>query len=65
MEAKINATYLYELGREMNRYYEQTPIATGSVTDAQKAARLNLLQKVSYVFTHGLGLLGIEVPERM
>ncbi|HTJ73116.1 MAG TPA: arginine--tRNA ligase [Verrucomicrobiae bacterium] len=59
------ATYLYELGREMNRYYEQTPIATGSVTDAQKAARLNLLQKVSYVFTHGLGLLGIEVPERM
>lgn len=59
------ATYLYELGREMNRYYEQTPVATGSVTDTQKAARLELLQKVSHVFTHGLGLLGIEVPERM
>lgn len=59
------ATYLYELGREMNRYYEQTPIATGSVTDTQKTARLELLQKVSHVFTHGLGLLGIEVPERM
>jgi arginyl-tRNA synthetase len=59
------ATYLYELGREMNRYYEQTPVATGGVGEGEKAARLGLLQKVSHVFTHGLGVLGIEVPERM
>jgi arginyl-tRNA synthetase len=59
------ASYLYELAREMNRYYEQTPVATGEVTDVQKSARLDLLKKVSYVFTHGLSILGIEVPEKM
>jgi arginyl-tRNA synthetase len=59
------ASYLYELAREMNRYYEQTPVATGNVTDTEKGARLGLLKKVSYVFEHGLSILGIEVPERM
>ncbi|MFZ2125482.1 MAG: arginine--tRNA ligase [Candidatus Saccharimonadales bacterium] len=59
------ATYLYELAREMNRYYENTPVATGDVTDAQKSARLGLLQKVSQVFGSGLSLLGIEVPGSM
>lgn len=59
------ATYLYELAREMNRYYEVTPVATGDVTDAQKAARLGVIAKVSQVFTHGLTILGIEVPSQM
>ena len=59
------AMYLYELARELNRYYESTPVATGGVTDIQKQARLAILQKVSYIFTHGLSLLGIEVPTRM
>lgn len=59
------ATYLYELAREMNRYYELTPVATGDVTLEQKQARLDILARVSHVFTHGLGLLGIEVPSRM
>ncbi|HSW77201.1 MAG TPA: arginine--tRNA ligase [Candidatus Chromulinivoraceae bacterium] len=59
------ATYLYELARELNRYYEQTPVATGSVTDLQKSARLDVLKRVSHVFTQGLDILGIEVPEKM
>ena len=59
------ATYLYELARELNRYYEQTPVATGDVTDIQKQSRLSLLQKVSHIFEHGLSLLGIEVPGSM
>lgn len=59
------ASYLYELAREMNRYYEATPVATGDVTDAQKAARLGVLAKVSHVFTHALSILGIEVPASM
>lgn len=59
------ATYLYELARDMNRYYEQTPIATGNVTDIEKTARLDLLKKVSHIFTHGLSVLGIEVPQKM
>ncbi len=59
------ATYLYELARDLNRYYETTPIAVGDVTDVQKQARLGLLQKVSLIFSHGLNLLGIEVPSSM
>ncbi|HEY8992701.1 MAG TPA: arginine--tRNA ligase [Candidatus Microsaccharimonas sp.] len=59
------ASYLYELGREMNRYYEVTPVATGNVSDEQKAARLGVITKVSHVFTHGLSILGIEVPSQM
>lgn len=59
------ALYLYELAREMNRYYEATPVAMGNVPGDVKAVRLELLQKVSHVLTHGLAILGIEVPGRM
>lgn len=59
------ANYLYELARELNRYYEATPVATGDVVEAVREARLGVLAKASHVFTHGLGLLGIEVPEQM
>lgn len=59
------ATYLYEFARELNRYYEQTPVVTGEVSEQEKAARLALLDKVSHVFTHGLSILGIDVPSRM
>ena len=59
------ATYLYELAREMNRYYEHTPVATPDVSPRDKYARLDVLMKVSHVFEHGLDLLGIEVPYQM
>jgi arginyl-tRNA synthetase len=59
------ASYIYELARDMNRYYEQTPVATNAVSDTEKAARIDLLKKVSQVFAHGLSVLGIEVPEKM
>lgn len=57
--------YLYELAREMNRYYEATPVATGDATELQKTARLGVLNRVSHVFEHGLSILGIEVPASM
>ena len=59
------ALYLYELARELNRYYEVTPIATGEVSDSQKQARLEMLKKVSQVFANALSILGIEVPSKM
>lgn len=59
------AGYLYELARELNRYYEATPVATGDVTDTEKAARLGLLKRVRHVFEHGLSILGIEIPASM
>ncbi len=59
------ANYLYELARELNRYYEATPVAVGDIDENVKAARLGVLAKVSHVFEHGLNILGIEVPEKM
>jgi arginyl-tRNA synthetase len=63
LEPHKMATYLYELARDMNRYYETTRVADAE--PAEKAARLRVLSKVSHVFTHGLSLLGIEVPQQM
>lgn len=57
------ASYLYELARELNRYYEQTRVLDAPETE--RVARLGLLGKVSQVFAHGLSLLGIEVPSKM
>lgn len=57
------ATYLYELARELNRYYETTRV--GDAEPHEKGARLAVLAKVRFVFTHGLGILGIEVPSQM
>lgn len=57
------ASYLYELARDMNRYYETSRVS--DAPEGEKAARLEILRKVSHVFAHGLSLLGIEVPERM
>lgn len=59
------AGYVYELARELNRYYEATPVATGDTTPEVREARLGVLAKVAQVFAHGLSLLGIEVPEKM
>jgi len=59
------ANYLYELARELNRYYEATPIATAELVEEIRHARLGVLAKAAHVFTHGLGLLGIEVPSQM
>ena len=55
--------YLYDLAREMNRYYEKTRVSDAS--KIEKSARLTLLKKVSKTFANGLDLLGIEVPEKM
>lgn len=59
------ANYVYELARELNRYYEQTPVATKDVPDNIREARLDVLARVSIVFTRALDILGIEIPSRM
>lgn len=57
------ANYIYELARTMNRYYETTRVS--DAPNVEKVARLELLEKVSHVFQHGLSLLGVEVPTKM
>ena len=53
--------YLYELAQEFSRFYETTKVA-GSDFEFERGQIVLAYLKV---LTHGLLLLGIEVPERM
>lgn len=53
--------YLYELAQEFSRFYETTKVA-GSEHEFERGQIVLAYLKV---LTHGLGLLGIEVPEKM
>lgn len=57
------ATYLYELARELNRYYENAPILQAD--ENIKNSRLWLVQIVGQVLESGLDILGIPSPEVM
>ena len=55
------ASYLYELAQEFSRFYENCPV----VGDEEEAKRSQLVQVYLSTMTHGLNLLGIEIPEEM
>lgn len=59
------ASFLYDLAKTFNRYYETTPVSTSDVSEDIKSARLDVLKKVSQVFEHSLSIIGIEVPNNM
>lgn len=53
--------YLYELAQEFSRFYENVKVA-----GSEREAELMLVVRAYLnVMEHGLGLLGIEVPEEM
>ncbi len=54
-------TYLYELAQAFNRFYEKNRV----IGDAREAERLYLVQQHADVLSNGLGLLGINAPEKM
>ena len=55
------ANYLYELAQIFSRFYEHCPVAGSD----QEAARLQLVQVYLDTMTHGLDILGINIPEEM
>ncbi|MDR0940004.1 MAG: arginine--tRNA ligase [Mediterranea sp.] len=58
------ANYVYELVKEYNQFYHDFSILRE--TDGERRVfRLALSAQVSEVVRNGMGLLGIEVPERM
>ncbi len=58
------ANYCYELTKVFNQFYHDYSIL--NETDEQKkAVRLMLARNVAKIIKNGMGLLGIEVPERM
>ena len=55
------ANYLYELAQDFSRFYEHCPV-NGS---AEEHERIKLVQAYLDTMTHGLNILGIEIPEEM
>lgn len=53
--------YLYELAQEFSRFYEKVRV-TGNPRETELK---NLVKVYLWVMQHGLGLMGIEVPEEM
>lgn len=58
------ANYCYELVKEYNQFYHDYSVLREEDIN-KKIFRLALSQAVSQVVKNGMGLLGIEVPERM
>ena len=58
------ANWCYDLAKEFNQYYHDTQILR-EPSEALRSQRLALLEVVASVLRSGMGLLGIELPERM
>jgi arginyl-tRNA synthetase len=59
----ILANYLFELANSFHTFYEACPVLKSS--EPARNSRLALCELTGRVLKHGLGLLGIKVPERM
>ena len=55
------ANYLYELAQEFSRFYETCPVV-GCTCEAE---RCKLVKIYLETITHGLNILGINIPEEM
>ena len=58
------ANYIYELVKEYNQFYHDFSILREE-NEHLKVFRLVLSETIAHVIKTGMGLLGIEVPERM
>ncbi len=58
------ANYAYELAKEYNQFYHDYSILREE-NEATKALRIKLTRNVGKIIKSAMGLLGIEVPERM
>ena len=60
----VIANYCYDLAKEFNGFYHDYQILK-EPNEQKRAVRLALCEAVAKVIKTGMGLLGIEVPERM
>ena len=61
----VVAAYAYDLAKEFNQYYHDYPILKEGVAEADRKFRLTLASQVARTLNKAMGLLGIEMPERM
>lgn len=60
----IIANYVYEVAKVYNKFYHEKSILQAE-DEQTKQFRLQLSASAAKVISHGMGLLGINVPERM
>jgi arginyl-tRNA synthetase len=60
----IIANFVYELTKTFNRYYHEHSIMKEENKEIQQF-RLALIDKCAEIISHGMKLLGIQVPEKM
>ncbi len=60
----IIANYAYDLAKEFNQYYHDTPILK-ETDEAVLKFRLALIDTLARTLRHAMALLGIALPERM
>ncbi|MBR1576332.1 MAG: arginine--tRNA ligase [Bacteroidales bacterium] len=60
----VIANYAYDLAKEFNQYYHDTPILKEADAAVLKA-RLVLIETLASVLRKATGILGIELPDRM
>ena len=60
----VIANYSYDLAKEFNQYYHDTPVLREENADVLKA-RLVLLETFASVLEKAMGILGIRLPDRM
>lgn len=58
------ANYVYDLAKTFNSFYTQHSVLN-EASETLRFFRLSLIEEVSDVIRKGMGLLGIEVPEKM
>ena len=58
------ANYIYELARVFSRFYHDCSILKEE-NETIKQLRLALAKQCGQIIKNGMGLLGIEVPNRM
>ena len=55
------ANYLYELAQEFSRFYENCPV----IGSKEETERIKFVRLYLDIMTHGLNILGIQIPEEM
>ena len=63
-DPSVVAMYCYELAKGLHKFWHDVSILSAE-SEAAVAFRLSLCRAVGNVLQHGMGLLGIEMPERM
>jgi arginyl-tRNA synthetase len=64
LKPSILAHHLFTLAKAFSRFHREVPVLKAP-SDAERGARLALTQAFAKILKTGLGLLGIDPPERM